>query len=813
MRGRLRTPSESVRPGLHVLFLFTASILSGVLFTLPEPLANTIGSVCVLALLWVVLPVRVLISAWGRLRSAALGVGLGLACVAAVVMARTGATQVLELAAVLLGVHILRVKLGQRDAWLPAASLSLVPLAVLLLLVDDSAWADLVVGRYASFVSVLATTVSGRPVDLGPTYAGVSLTAFCIFYAVALSRFAVGSRRTILKTAAVCIGVLALEFAYVALWSHFIGARTAPVSPLLRPFVGDYDLRLFLFAMLLVPILLFRPHLAAGEGSALWDRRSMRVAVPLAAMLAVFSVLVAAQPPATAANKNILIYDSIAGSQRPDVPVFGSYGLQSGGMFGLLPSYLRGRGYQVRVVHELVASDLAWAGTLATFNLRSTLTPATDSAVAKFVEKGGSLLVAGDHTGQNEIRKPSNALLASYGITLNFDAAISLRDGWADGLDLRPHPIMSRARGLETRVLVGASLNVMPPARTVISGRDGYSDRGNAANVQGGFLGNMKYDAGERLGDIPLVAESSAGAGRVLVFGDTTSFQNGALPHSYRFVDNVFMWLSTAGSTAGWRELAVVAALLLVIGTLVLYAAARASTAVLVLPVVAMLVAVPLSGLVPGTSEAAVPAFTSPYAVIDLSHFEAAGRWRGGDSMDGLALNLQRNGYACFAMTDYDPALVRGADVLVVPAPLAPIGRTELEAIDACVRARGLLIITAGSERPAGSFGLLRYYGFSLGAAPLGQATSQWEGHAVHFWSAWPVETRPGLKTEVIAAVWGHPIVVHRSEGAGGVIVVGDASFLLNKTLEDIQTFNEPNILFLRQLLTTYATGRRSDAR
>lgn len=807
-----QTPSGSGCLRLHVLFLFTASILSGVLFSLPEPLANTVGSVCVLVLLWVVLPARGLISALRCARGAALGVGLGLACVVVVVVSPTGATQVLALAAVLLGVHILRVKLGQPDVWLPAASLSLVPLAVLLLLVDASAWTDLAVGRYASFVSDLAGAVSGRPADLGPTYAGASLTAFCIFYAVALSRFASSTRRTIVKTVAVCVGVAALDVAYVALWSRFIGARTAPVSPLLRPFVGDYDLRLFLFAMLLVPILLSRPHLAARGGSALWDRRSMRVAVPLAAVLAVFSVLVAAQPPATAANRNILIYDSISGPQRPDVPVFGSYGLQSGGMFGLLPSYLRGRGYQVRVVHEIVASDLAWAGTLATFNLRSTLPPATDSAVDKFVEKGGSLLVAGDHTGQDEIRKPSNALLASYGITLNFDAAIPLRDGWAAGLDLRPHAIMSRARGLETRVLVGASLSVVPPARTIISGRDGYSDRGIAANVQGGFLGNMNHDAGERLGDIPLVAESSAGAGRVLVFGDTTPFQNGALPHSYRFVDNAFAWLSTAGSTAGWRELAVVAALLLVISTLLLYAAAPASTAVLVLPVVAMLVAVPLSGLFSGTSEAAAPAFRSPYAVIDLSHFETAGRWRGGDSMDGLALNLQRNGYACFAMTDFDPALVRGADVLIVPAPLAPFGRTELDAVDACVRPGGLLIITAGSERPAGSFGLLRYYGFSLRKAPLGQATSQWDGHAVHFWSAWPVETRKGVKTEVMATVWGQPVVVHRPEGAGGVLVVGDASFLLNKTLEDIETFNEPNILFFRQLLTTFAARRRSDA-
>ncbi len=811
MRGPLRTPSGGVHPGLQVLFLFTTSILSGVLFALPEPLANIIGSMSALALLWVVLPDRGRLSVRGRLQSAALGAGLGFTCVALVVLLETGATQALALAALLLGVHIIRVKMGQPDPWLAAASLSLVPFAGFLLLVDTSAWADLVVGRYATIVSSLASAVAGRTIELGPTYAGVSLTAFFILYAVALSRFVVSSPRKVVKAVAVCVGVIVVDVAYVVLWSRFIGARTAPMSPLLRPFVGDYDVRLFLFVMLLLPILLYRPHLRVGEDSALSDRRGLRVAVPLAAVLAVFSVLVGLEPPATAANKNILIYDSIPGTPTADVPVFGSYGLENGGMFGLLPDYLSGRGYRVRVVHELVDSDLAWAGTLAMFNLRSTLTSATDSAVDAFVEQGGSLLVAGDHTGREEIREPSNALLKPYGITLNFDSAIPLRDGWANGLDTRAHPIVSRVSEPEFRVLIGASLNVMPPARTLISGRDGYADPGDAANLEGGFLGNMKYDAGERLGDVALVAESSAGAGRVLVFGDTTSFQNGALPHSYRFIDGVFTWLSTAGNTAGWRALPLVAALLLVVCIFVLYAKARTMTVLLVLPVTAMLVAVLLSVLVSGTSDTHAPAFSSPYAVIDLSHFEAADRWRTGDSVDGLALNLQRNGYACFTMSDFDAALVQSADVVFVPTAQEPFDRAELDAVDACIRSGGLLVVTAGSERPAGSSGLLQFYGFSLGTAPLGQATSEWDGHTVHFWSAWPVEMRAGLKGKVIAQVWDYPVAAYRPEGAGGVLVVGDGSFLFNKNLEDAQSYNEHNILFFQRLLGAFGTERKND--
>ena len=156
-----------------------------------------------------------------------------------------------------------------------------------------SAWADYVVGRYAAFVSALASGIAGRTVELGPTYAGVSLTVFFILYAVALSRFAVSSRRKVVKTVAVCVGVVVVEVAYVVLWSRFFGARAVPASPLLGPFFDDYDMRVFLFVMLLLPILLYRPHLRVGEESAFWVRRGLRVAVPLAAVLAVFSVLVA----------------------------------------------------------------------------------------------------------------------------------------------------------------------------------------------------------------------------------------------------------------------------------------------------------------------------------------------------------------------------------------------------------------------------------------------------------------------------------------------------------------------------------------
>lgn len=815
MTGCLRSPSGATRLDIQALFLFTAGILSGVLFSLPEPLSDAIGGACTLTLLFMVMPHREEPHSRGRLTHVALRVGIAAAGIASLLLFPTGPGQALALAALLLGVHLVRAESHQLDSWLPAASATLMLLAALLALVDGSAWADPVFGGWAALVSSIAGMIVGRAVDVGATHAGLYLTALFILYACAVGRYSKGTRRALVKTAGVCGALVLVDVGYLALWSLVSGARAAEATGLLQPFADSYDVRFLLFLLLLLPVSLSRPVLPIEKEPVPLGGRDVRVAVPLAVVLAVSLALVGFEQPATTPDRNVLVYDSIPGESRVDVPVFGLYGLENGGMFGLLPEYLVGRGYSVRMTKELSKTDLAWAGTLVIFNLRSTLGAATDRAVRDFIEGGGSLLLAGDHTGREEIREPSNALLEPYGLTLDFDSAIPVRDGWINGLDMRSHPVMARARQPGMQVLIGASLTVLPPARTLLVGRDGYSDPGNEENLAEGFLGNMQYDRGERFGDIALVAESSAGAGRVLVFGDTTPFQNAALPHSYAFIDDVFAWLAVAPSAASARIVRAVAGVLLVIACIVLLvvvASTRGGTTMLSLAALAMLAATIVPSMLSGAPGAGDTAFGARYAVVDLSHFEAADRWRSSESVDGLALNLQRNGYACFLMPEFDPALVRGAAIVVVPTPLEPFERVELQAVDECVRAGGLLIVTAGAEHPAGSFGLLDYYGFSLGTAPLGQATAAWGEQIAHFWSAWPVEARSGSNVRVIAKAWDYPVVVYRPEGAGGVLVVGDGAFLLNKNLEDNRSYNEHNILFFREILRWVEEGRATDA-
>ena len=50
------------------------------------------------------------------------------------------------------------------------------------------------------------------------------------------------------------------------------------------------------------------------------------------------------------------------------------------------------------------------------------------------------------------------------------------------------------------------------------------------------YLGNRLHDPGEQIGDMVLVASRPYVTGWVLVFGDTSPFQNGALVTSHLFV-------------------------------------------------------------------------------------------------------------------------------------------------------------------------------------------------------------------------------------------------------------------------------------
>ena len=131
---------------------------------------------------------------------------------------------------------------------------------------------------------------------------------------------------------------------------------------------------------------------------------------------------------------------------------------------------------------------------------------------------------------------------------IRFDAALPLDEKfkWLTCTQLLHHPITSRFTSLdELQYGVGASLNITASSFPVIIGTYALSDHGNQTNKDIAYLGDYEYNKGEQLGDVILVAGAYYGEGKVLVFGDTSSFQNPAITFSYPFIQSTFTWLAS----------------------------------------------------------------------------------------------------------------------------------------------------------------------------------------------------------------------------------------------------------------------------
>ncbi|MCX6640571.1 MAG: hypothetical protein NTW14_08840 [bacterium] len=545
--------------------------------------------------------------------------------------------------------------------------------------------------------------------------------------------------------------------------------------------------------------------------------------------------LIARPPVAEKAEmtKEIVFYNQ--GYLNWDLPKYGFYGKHAGGMFGLAPELLRWRGFQVSMTDTIDNSVLDRAGVLVFINLKDPLSAGELTALHRFVTAGGSILLLGDHTGLGDIRDPSNGLLKPYGIELNFDTAKPYRNGWAGSMVTVEHPITAwlgqerhgGGSAGETQIWVGASLQVFPPAYPVIVGRDGFSDIGNPANAKDGYLGDFMYRANERLGNMVLVAESRAGRGKVLVFGDTSTLQNGALVRSGDFVDRMFLYLLSPVEHPGshWKWLGVLSLL----AGLVLWFRRKPTNLSLTLAVVALFVGASFAEMqVRRQLDHSSRNWTAnawPRALIDHSHTPRSpinqtsidGHW-------GLQNCLMRSGLLPQTLESWDSGKLKDARVLIEIAPAEKFSKSEKREIAEFMTKGGLVVLCCGMEEFDGSRTLLKDYGLEPIYVPLGpaeiSAAVQLPGESdsisvdnakeltVHFHKAWETKvTNP--KAETVLTAYDKPLVSFVRVGEGGLLYLPDTDFMVNLNLESpIADPFEDNILYLRYLLRTYAGGK-----
>jgi hypothetical protein len=521
-------------------------------------------------------------------------------------------------------------------------------------------------------------------------------------------------------------------------------------------------------------------------------------------LLGLAAVALTIEPPYRTERGTVLFYD--AGQLEWGRPVFGQYGPHSGGTYGLWPDYLAAMGYSA-LTGPLTTENLDRAQAVVLINLPQKLTTDEKKRLLAFVESGGALLLWGEHTAVGRIREPINDLLAELPgapVHLRFDSAVPVRQGWAEGLALRPHPATRDIRtSIDLVIAVGASLRIKPPAMPLIVGRFGHSDSGDASNRARNYVGDMRYNTGEQLGDVVLAAQVPYGRGQIVVFGDTTPLGSVNLMTTMPFHAGLLDWATAERSSSrALLRLGSWLAVLLYAGATICLAVGRSRVSFAAAVLVLGLTLAAVGRLNSLQDAPSIPQGNIAY--VDVSHQERFDRllWET-TSVGGLNYNLVRNGILPLLLHELDTDSLDRADLLVIIAPGGEFTTREVEAISHWVSEGGRLLVSVGFEESEGSQALLKSFGMAVGHIPLGPVAVERDAGPVQFNEAWPVSAVDEEAQPIIEG-YGFPLAMYQSWGKGGIVLIGDSAFLLGGSLEDQYSYQEGNIRLLRDILVDY---------
>lgn len=486
-------------------------------------------------------------------------------------------------------------------------------------------------------------------------------------------------------------------------------------------------------------------------------------------------------------------------------PDYTRFGKMAGGMFGKLPDYARLFGCNSTVVKEIPAV-LTPGQVLVITNLDEDLGAETRARIWKFVADGGALWVLGDHTFIKNGRNHLNELLAPTHISLKNDSAQFFPQGWFNSYHfIQGTPFGALRDDAENRpgILVGASLDLRAPAQPFILGRHGYSDWGlEQPDGDRGYLGDFKYQPSERLGDLVLVAGERHGKGRVLVFGDTSSFFATNLSRSYELLRASLSWLgeSNAWSLPATKPGRAAAALLLLAFAAAMFRWRHAPVA-----------AAPLAAAAALTLAGHQPTGLLPYddawsrnqlALIDFSHQPYASKHSStGAGLHGVSINLLRYGLLPVTMNEWDPGMLERARYLILNAPRRPLTAADRKRITRFMENGGTVILGCGYQHAAASRQLLEPLGIAIGGIPLGRFFDKPAfQQPVSFMCAWEIAAKPPEAAVLCAYDDQRPLMIALPVGKGKLIVIADSEFLHNRNVEGHENHDPANTTFLKNL-------------
>jgi hypothetical protein len=648
----------------------------------------------------------------------------------------------------------------------------------------------------AQFFSSTSSYISGNPVKYGPTYIGLNTNMSIFLLCIVIVFKNKGTR--LYWTIGILFYISIATLFYIN-FHNWVISTIGYSNPFILSFFINSTLSLFF--ILLPCVYLSLPPYFISNFTADCKNRFVYIGSGILLILVLTPSWILDDQQR---NKSKKIVFHNEGQVDWNVPVFGKYGGKNGGMFGTVIKHLNVAGYEV-LIDSISKETLKNAALLVLINANRQFSLKEKKLVWSFVKKGGGLWVLGDHTGKEFIRHPFNDLLSPVNIEFNFDSAISMVPNWVGGHNIVPHFITKNIRNEnDIQIWIGASLSVSYPAKPLIIGKYAFSDKGNMMAPNMGYLGDMHYVPGERLGDIPLVATSNFGKGRVLVFGDTSSIQNSAIFFSTAMVQRIVYWLTNDKNFfyPFDRLFTSLVGLFIMLNFTVANHRIRLVAIILSLSFTAMVLAGTIYQYqkVKNETPKKVPV-SLPIALIDASHLGlfSMDAWGGPNGFGGLAYNLERNGYLPIVMKKFNNDIILNSKLLIIMSPLRQYSLKEIGILDEFFDNGGNLILAVGWEEKKPSQSLLNYLGINVKNIPLGYVQPKQNSSKLSFRNAWSLSFDNDV-TDVLATVWDEPVAIFQPRGNGGFLMVGDSKFFLNENLEGLLNYSPDNIRFLKEI-------------
>lgn len=487
-------------------------------------------------------------------------------------------------------------------------------------------------------------------------------------------------------------------------------------------------------------------------------------------------------------------------------PRHGSYGDFSSGMFGLLPVYARCCGAQVEAIDRSQLASLSdHADALMIINLRAALDENLTRSLENYMNDGGSVIVLGDHTNVFGLMEALNPMLDRFGVAFRFDSAYPSNGKWVSRT-WSPIDSPSSWDGFIGQDLhaIGASLSIKNPNRPLLVGTAGFSDRGSPGNTKGAFLGNYTLDRQESVGDLVLASWRTVGRGRLIVYGDTSAFQNGALASTW--FNQVMPLLDSCSEPSAWLDGGAVRVTVLLIAlcaAVIALAFNSLASGHAIAILAATLIAVPAHRLALRATATQSEVRASEMAIVDHSLLPRTGHYEiGMNDVGPLYVALQRAGLVA-VKSDANQWWRRGTPRCVaVIAPTVPASDEWTANAISYVERGGTMLIACGPAEAVKLDALLAYAGIEVTRKSLGSYGSLLDEtvyQGPRFRDAWELSCRPTVAT--LFEYDGVPVAAMSKTGNGAIVVIGDPKFFSSRNIERSGSFHRGTVAFVYRML------------